>query len=48
MIASDKEAISKGFDWVVEFAEVLAEGGFDIQVANPGASQFCQNINTIQ
>jgi type I restriction-modification system DNA methylase subunit len=35
VIASDKEAISKGFDWVVEFAEVLAEGGFDIQVANP-------------
>jgi type I restriction-modification system DNA methylase subunit len=35
VIASEKEAISKGFDWVVEFAEVLAEGGFDIQVANP-------------
>lgn len=24
-----------GFDWAVEFAEVIAEGGFDIQVANP-------------
>ncbi|EDX75622.1 hypothetical protein MC7420_6277 [Coleofasciculus chthonoplastes PCC 7420] len=24
-----------GFDWAVEFAEVMAEGGFDIQVANP-------------
>ena len=24
-----------GFDWVVEFAEVIADGGFDIQVANP-------------
>ncbi|TRU21937.1 MAG: class I SAM-dependent DNA methyltransferase [Microcystis aeruginosa Ma_SC_T_19800800_S464] len=35
VIVNDKEAISKGFDWVVEFAEVLAEGGFDIQVANP-------------
>jgi methylase of polypeptide subunit release factors len=35
VIVSDKEAISKGFDWVVEFAEVLADGGFDIQVANP-------------
>jgi hypothetical protein len=23
------------FDWVVEFAEVMADGGFDIQVANP-------------
>ena len=26
---------SHGFDWVVEFAEVIADGGFDIQVANP-------------
>jgi len=25
----------RGFDWVVEFAEVMADGGFDIQVANP-------------
>jgi Eco57I restriction-modification methylase/TaqI-like C-terminal specificity domain len=25
----------QGFDWVVEFAEVMADGGFDIQVANP-------------
>lgn len=24
-----------GFDWAVEFAEVFADGGFDIQVANP-------------
>jgi type I restriction-modification system DNA methylase subunit len=24
-----------GFDWAVEFAEVFAEGGFDILVANP-------------
>ncbi|MBW4597721.1 MAG: Eco57I restriction-modification methylase domain-containing protein [Brasilonema angustatum HA4187-MV1] len=24
-----------GFDWAVEFAEVFANGGFDIQVANP-------------
>jgi len=24
-----------GFDWAVEFAEVFAEGGFDIVVANP-------------
>jgi TaqI-like C-terminal specificity domain/Eco57I restriction-modification methylase len=24
-----------GFDWGVEFAEVMADGGFDIQVANP-------------
>jgi type I restriction-modification system DNA methylase subunit len=24
-----------GFDWAVEFAEVIADGGFDIQVANP-------------
>jgi hypothetical protein len=24
-----------GFDWAVEFAEVIAEGGFDIQIANP-------------
>jgi type I restriction-modification system DNA methylase subunit len=24
-----------GFDWAVEFAEVMAEGGFDIQIANP-------------
>jgi hypothetical protein len=23
------------FDWAVEFAEVMADGGFDIQVANP-------------
>lgn len=25
----------KGFDWAVEFAEVFADGGFDIIVANP-------------
>ncbi|MBL1202454.1 MAG: N-6 DNA methylase [Nostoc sp. GBBB01] len=25
----------EGFDWAVEFAEVFADGGFDIQVANP-------------
>ncbi len=25
----------EGFDWAVEFAEVFAEGGFDIIVANP-------------
>ena len=25
----------KGFDWAVEFAEVFAEGGFDIVLANP-------------
>ncbi|BAZ70815.1 hypothetical protein NIES4106_56120 (plasmid) [Fischerella sp. NIES-4106] len=25
----------EGFDWVVEFAEVFADGGFDIQIANP-------------
>ncbi|MBP1469014.1 Eco57I restriction-modification methylase domain-containing protein [Candidatus Chloroploca sp. M-50] len=25
----------QGFDWAVEFAEVFAEGGFDIVVANP-------------
>jgi hypothetical protein len=25
----------QGFDWAVEFAEVFADGGFDIQVANP-------------
>jgi hypothetical protein len=25
----------KGFDWAVEFAEVLADGGFDVVVANP-------------
>jgi TaqI-like C-terminal specificity domain/Eco57I restriction-modification methylase len=24
-----------GFDWAVEFAEVMADGGFDIQLANP-------------
>lgn len=24
-----------GFDWAVEFAEVFASGGFDIQIANP-------------
>jgi hypothetical protein len=24
-----------GFDWAVEFAEVFADGGFDIQVVNP-------------
>jgi hypothetical protein len=24
-----------GFDWVVEFAEVIGDGGFDIQIANP-------------
>ena len=24
-----------GFDWAVEFAEIFADGGFDIQVANP-------------
>jgi N-6 DNA Methylase len=24
-----------GFDWVVEFAEVMAEGGFDLVLANP-------------
>ncbi|MFN6559859.1 MAG: Eco57I restriction-modification methylase domain-containing protein [Nostoc sp. ChiSLP01] len=24
-----------GFDWAVEFAEVFADGGFDIQLANP-------------
>jgi Eco57I restriction-modification methylase len=26
---------SHGFDWVLEFAEVIADGGFDIQIANP-------------
>jgi hypothetical protein len=26
---------SAGFDWAVEFAEVFADGGFDIVVANP-------------
>ena len=25
----------KGFDWAVEFAEVMADGGFDVVVANP-------------
>ncbi|MEO0967376.1 MAG: TaqI-like C-terminal specificity domain-containing protein [Cyanobacteria bacterium J06639_18] len=25
----------KGFDWAVEFAEVFADGGFDVVVANP-------------
>ena len=25
----------EGFDWVVEFAEVFTNGGFDIQIANP-------------
>ncbi|RAM51912.1 MAG: class I SAM-dependent DNA methyltransferase [Hapalosiphonaceae cyanobacterium JJU2] len=25
----------EGFDWAVEFAEVFADGGFDIQIANP-------------
>ena len=25
----------KGFDWGVEFAEVMADGGFDVVVANP-------------
>jgi type I restriction-modification system DNA methylase subunit len=24
-----------GFDWVVEFAEVMADGGFDLVIANP-------------
>jgi type I restriction-modification system DNA methylase subunit len=24
-----------GFDWMVDFAEIMADGGFDIQVANP-------------
>lgn len=26
---------NNGFDWVVEFAEVISDGGFDIVVANP-------------
>ena len=29
------EAEVAGFDWAVEFAEVLAEGGFDIVITNP-------------
>jgi len=28
-------AKARGFDWAVEFAEVFADGGFDILVANP-------------
>ncbi len=27
--------LNNGFDWAVEFAEVLADGGFDIALANP-------------
>ena len=30
-----KGADSSGLDWAVEFAEVCAEGGFDIVLANP-------------
>ena len=32
---SDGGAEIHGFDWEVEFAEVLADGGFDIVLANP-------------
>jgi hypothetical protein len=31
----EQDRAVQGFDWAVEFAEVFAEGGFDIVVANP-------------
>lgn len=30
-----KASAIEGFDWAVEFAEIFAEGGFDIAIANP-------------
>ncbi|WP_245916110.1 Eco57I restriction-modification methylase domain-containing protein [Merismopedia glauca] len=35
IITNGSAKAPEGFDWAVEFAEVFAEGGFDIQVANP-------------
>jgi type I restriction-modification system DNA methylase subunit len=35
MISNQGKDSSQSFDWAVEFAEVMAEGGFDIQLANP-------------
>ncbi|QSJ19931.1 Eco57I restriction-modification methylase domain-containing protein [Nostoc sp. UHCC 0702] len=35
LITNGSAKAPEGFDWAVEFAEVFADGGFDIQVANP-------------
>lgn len=35
LITYGNSQASAGFDWAVEFAEVFADGGFDIVVANP-------------
>ncbi len=35
LITNGSTKAPKGFDWAVELAEVFADGGFDIQVANP-------------
>jgi hypothetical protein len=35
LITNGSTQAPAGFDWAVEFAEVFADGGFDIQVANP-------------
>ncbi|MBD2565419.1 MULTISPECIES: Eco57I restriction-modification methylase domain-containing protein [Nostoc] len=35
LITNGSSKAPEGFDWAVEFAEVFADGGFDIQVANP-------------
>ncbi|MEH2398245.1 Eco57I restriction-modification methylase domain-containing protein [Nostoc sp.] len=35
LITNGNTKAPEGFDWAVEFAEVFADGGFDIQVANP-------------
>jgi type I restriction-modification system DNA methylase subunit len=35
LITNGSTKAPEGFDWAVEFAEVFADGGFDIQVANP-------------
>ncbi|WP_313934738.1 MULTISPECIES: Eco57I restriction-modification methylase domain-containing protein [unclassified Nostoc] len=35
LITNGSTQAPTGFDWAVEFAEVFADGGFDIQVANP-------------
>jgi Eco57I restriction-modification methylase len=35
LAAWSHERSVQGFDWAVEFAEVFAEGGFDVVVANP-------------
>jgi type I restriction-modification system DNA methylase subunit len=35
LITNGNTKVLEGFDWAVEFAEVFADGGFDILLANP-------------